>query len=194
MKIAPVGTDRSDQKLAPTHTGRAQTLHVSPLFRAIKKASGTQDPLSCLKQLAVERGCMHYEGTFDPPAENSVGMQMFTNEQLVVALCLPHFGTQPNNIRMAAELASLEGVSAKNLAFLAEKERCVREIAYIAGCGERVEPQNQFWKQLLTALPNEKKKLPVARMPHWTRFAILAGRDRSGKTTTHWLRPRLILK
>lgn len=176
-------------KLANLHIERAQTQHMSPLLRHLKKVVGNQEVLACLKQLAVERGCLHYEGTFEPPAFLPDGFHALTNEQLGVALCLAHFGCEPNNIRIAAEVISSGDVSPKELAFLAQKERCVREIAYIAGCGKNVEPQNQFWQEVLTALPAEKTKLPIKPMPHWTRFAILAGLDRYGKKTTHWLRP-----
>ena len=181
-------------KLAIPHVERAQTLHASPLLHFIKKAAGIHEPLSCLKQLAVERGCLHYEGTFQPPAFLPNGLRALTNEQLGVALCLPHFGCKPNSIRIAAEIISGEGVSARELAFLAQKERCVREIAYIAGCGKNVEPHNRFWQDLLDSLPDEKEKLPVMPMPHWTRFAILAGRDQQGNKTTHWLRPKPLSK
>lgn len=164
----------------------AQTLHLSPLLRKVQQLVGTSHALSCLKQLAVERGCNHYQGT---PTFYPTVVRQLSNEELGIALCLPHFGQEPNSLRIAAEIISADGVAPSHLAHLAAQERCVSEIAYIARCGQTTEPNNPFGVDLLARLPKEKMKPPIQHMPHWTRFAILGGLNRQGEKQVHWLRP-----
>jgi hypothetical protein len=170
-------------------SGKVQALHLSPLLRKIEQWIGETPALASLKQLAVERGCNHYQGTFEPPEELPPQLRQLSNEELGTALCLPHFGQAPNSLRIAAEIISAKNVSPQRLGHLAAQERCVPEIAYIARCGQAAEAENPFWTELLARLPKEKLKQPVRHMPHWSRFAILAGMDRTGEKHVHWLRP-----
>jgi hypothetical protein len=176
--------------IASEDSAKVQALHLSPLLRKLQHWLGETHALASLKQLAVERGCNHYQGTFEPPpGELPPQLTQLSNEELGVALCLPHFGQTPNNLRIAAEIISAKGVSSHRLAHLAAQERCVPEIAYIARCGQAAEAENSFWTELLAQLPKEKLKQPIRHMPHWSRFAILAGMDRKGEKQVRWLRP-----
>ena len=163
-------------------------LHESPLLRKIEKAVGKSPALPCLKRLAVERGCLHYENTLEEPDEVPVQFKSLTNEELGVALCLDHFDYDPINIRIAAEVISSNGVSPEKVALLAVKERCQAVVAHIAQCGQKVEPNNPFWKRLLDAL-RSKTSVISKHLSHWSRFVSMTGLTRNGGRQIQWLRP-----
>ena len=60
---------------------------------------------------------------------------------------------------------------------------------YVAEAGERFEPENRFWKQLLALIPpSPKPKSGV--LPHPTRFVAMTGFTRSGPgVVIEWQRP-----
>lgn len=163
-------------------------VHFSPLLRRIQRAAGEEPTLPCLRQLAVERGCSHYENTFEKPNYLPEEIRKLTNEEIGVALCLAHFGHEPLDIRIAAEIIASNGVSADRVAALAIQERCSAAISYIASAGRCVEPANPFWAELLGALPG-RQVAPNPSFPHWTRFVSMTGLSRNGGKHTEWLRP-----
>jgi hypothetical protein len=76
------------------------------------------------------------------------------------------------------------------IARLAINERAVVVVRYIAECGRRFEPHNEFWGQLLDLLPQcPEPKAGV--MPHPTRFVAMNGYERGVGTriSTEWQRP-----
>jgi hypothetical protein len=162
--------------------------HQSPLLRKLQLLSDGVPVLDCLRQLAVDRGCRHYEGAFEPPEILPEGYTALSNEELAVGLCLGYFDDYLLNIRMAAEIVAKEGVSPRRLALLATQERCNATFAYIATAGQRVEPTNPFWNDVLGHLP---KRLFGHRLsfPHWTRFVSMTGVSRDGAKHVEWLRP-----
>jgi hypothetical protein len=162
--------------------------HLSSLRRKILKLSGDQPASACLRQLAVNRGCRHYEGTFEPPSFLPTGLATLTDEELAVALCLIDNDNYPLNVRIAAQLIGAKGVSAEKLALLAEKERCASVIAHIANAGKKVEPTNPFWSDVLKRLPKRNLSFPPL-LPHWTRFVSMTGITRKGGNHTEWLHP-----
>ena len=162
--------------------------HLSSLRRKILKLSGDQPASACLRQLAVNRGCRHYEGTFEPPSFLPTGLATLTDEELAVALCLIDNDNYPLNVRIAAQLIGAKGVSAEKLALLAEKERCASVFAHIANAGKKVEPTNPFWSDVLKQLPKRNLSFPPL-LPHWTRFVSMTGITRQGGNHTEWLHP-----
>jgi hypothetical protein len=158
------------------------------LRRKILKLSGDQPASACLRQLAVNRGCRHYEGTFEPPSFLPTGLATLTYEELAVALCLIDNDNYPLNVRIAAQLIGAKGVSAEKLALLAEKERCASVFAHIANAGKKVEPTNPFWSDVLKQLPKRNLSFPPL-LPHWTRFVSMTGITRQGGNHTEWLHP-----
>jgi hypothetical protein len=162
--------------------------HLSSLRRKILKLSGDQPASACLRQLAVNRGCRHYEGTFEPPSFLPTGLATLTDEELAVALCLIDNDNYPLNVRIAAQLIGAKGVSAEKLALLAEKERCASVFAHIANAGKKVEPTNPFWSDVLKRLPKRNLSFPPL-LPHWTRFVSMTGITRQGGNHTEWLHP-----
>lgn len=61
-------------------------------------------------------------------------------------------------------------------------------VRHIAECGNRVEPDNLFWSELLTALPNSPAKSDV--LPHISRFVAMTGVTQRGmETVMQWVRP-----
>ena len=161
---------------------------MSGLLRKIQNLAGQRDPANCLKELAVRRGCRHYEGSF-PATTVSPAAEKLTDEEVGVGLCLGQLTYDPLNIRIGAELLSAESCRPKAIAFLARQERCETVIGYVARCGAKVEPENQKWRELLAELGRVSSP-PSGALPHWTRFVSMTGITRGGGPDTKWLRPK----
>lgn len=164
------------------------TSHLSPLFRRIEKAIGDEDPATCLKGLAVKRGCRHYRGSFKEGRVPTTATEL-TNEEIAVGLCLGQLSYDPLNIRVAAELLSAETCVPETITRLARQERCETVIGYIAACGQRVEPNNPKWKSILDGLGTVQAP-PAGQLPHWSRFVSMTGITPGGGSHTEWLRPK----
>ena len=83
-------------------------------------------------------------------------------------------------------------IDAGQLAALAKEEDCASIVSYIAQCGHRYEPENQFWSELISQIgdvppPPEEQRL------HPTRFVEMTGiiRGKVG-TFTSWVRPTTV--
>ena len=141
-----------------------------------------------LVEEAIARGCFHYMQAHQPPAQR-VSEAQFSNEELALALLTIANPYDPQMIRVGAMMLGAEGNDPKKLARQALYERSECVVRFIAEAAKRYEPDNEFWNELLNALPDS----PVASsdvMPHHTRYVSMPGliAPRTfGKPT--WLRP-----
>jgi hypothetical protein len=164
------------------------TTHVSALLRkAALLGLRTPDDLSAL---AVQRGCRHYWHEGVPEGELATREQ-FSDAELAIALLNVALPFDSHAIRCGAAMVSAEGNSPKNLAWLAKLERSERVLRYVAECGEKFEPENSFWTELLDLLPVTPPEKDGA-LPHPTRFVSMTGyvRGVGPKIVTQWERPQ----
>jgi hypothetical protein len=163
------------------------TSHLSPLLVKARRLGLANS--ESLESLAVARGCWHYKHPEMATIPN-VSENQFGNEELAIALLSPCLPYEPHTIRLGAAMAGASGNDPKTLAWLAETERCVPQLRYIARAGAQLEKDNVFWPELLRRLPaSEEPKDGV--MPHPTRFVSMTGITRAGtQRVTVWIRPR----
>jgi hypothetical protein len=162
------------------------TAHLSPLLRKVRRL-GLEAPQ--LRQLAVQRGCRHYE-TGDEPAEPLADQAQLSNEELAVALLLPGWPYEPHNLRCGAAMLGAPGNDPARLAFMAVRERCEVPLRQIAESGRRFEPDIPFWQQLLAHLPATPAP-PTGVLPHPTRYVAMTGLTRRGsELLIEWQRPK----
>ncbi len=84
-----------------------------------------------------------------------------------------------------------EGNDSSEIGLLAQMERAAQLVRYVAMAGRHYEPDNPFWAELLTRLP-ETAPLKSGVIPHPTRFVAMTGLTRRGvQTVTQWIRPAL---
>ena len=143
-----------------------------------------------LVALAVRRGCTQYENGIEVPA---VPQSELPNENLAALLLSASQPYNPRLIRAGAQLISDPAVDLKTLLLEAAKERALLPLAYIARCGQKVEPDNPFWDRLvreIEANPRNRKPIAPGLLPHFSRFTLQMG-YRSGRkcASTVWLRP-----
>ncbi len=164
------------------------TAHFSPLLRKARQL-GLTSPVE-LSHLAVQRGCRHYWHAGVPEGELATREQ-FSDEELAVALLNIALPFDPQAIRCGAALVSAEGNDPRRLAWLAKLERSEPVLRYVAECGQKFEPENPFWGELLTLLP-ESPPIREGALPHPTRFISMNGyvRGVGPKIVTQWERPR----
>ena len=161
------------------------TTHLSPLLRKAERLGlGPKE----LEILAVQRGCRHYsDGT--EPEQPLAAESEFSNEELAIALLSTALRYEPHSIRCGAAMLGAAGNKPRRLARLAVMERCVTPVRYVAEAGQRFEPENAFWRELLEALP----LVPPPKsgvMPHPTRFVAMTGFTRQGPgLIVEWQRP-----
>lgn len=162
--------------------------HISPLLKRAARL-GLRS-VADFHTLTVQRGCRHYwQG--NEPAGELVSEQDISNEELAIAMLTVAQPYDSHLIRCGAAMLGARGNSPARLAFLAKKERCEQVVRYIAEAGERFEPENPFWTELLSILP----VTPPVRdgvLPHPTRFVAMTGYQRGvGKQIrTEWQRPQ----
>ena len=161
------------------------TTHLSPL---LMKARRLGLDAAGLEQLAVARGCVHYSGNGEP-LSNEVCEASFLIGELAVALLNPALGYDPHSIRCGAAMLGATGNRPPRLARLLRMERAEQPTRHVAQEGQRYEPANPFWADLLDALPSTPvPKSGVLRHP--TRYITMTGFTRSGPgLVTHWVRP-----
>lgn len=86
-------------------------------------------------------------------------------------------------------MLSAEGSGPAEVARLTIMERGESIVRYIAECGKKFEPQNQFWTELLNLLPDAPSPKSSV-VPHPTRFVAMTGFTRRGpELITQWIRP-----
>ena len=165
---------------------------------------GTTAHLSCLRQSAkrvglvsekdlideaVARGCFHYMEQIGHPPQQRVSEEVFSNEQLALALLTIANPYEPWFIRIGAMMLSHPSNDVRKLALYTKYERSEVIVREIALAGLRYEPENAFWSELLALLP-ETAPPKSGVMPHHTRFVSIPGLI-ALKTVgpTKWLRP-----
>lgn len=161
------------------------TTHLSPLLHKARRLGlGPRE----LETLAAQRGCRHYSSGAEP--EQSLASESeFSNEELAVALLSTALPYDPHSIRCGAAMLSADGNHPGRLARMAVMERCVTPVRHVAEAGQRFEPENSFWKDLLTALPGVPPPKPGV-LPHPTRFVAMTGFTRQGTgLVVEWQRP-----
>ena len=90
---------------------------------------------------------------------------------------------------MGAAMLGARGNDPRRIARLARMERCEDVVREVARAGSRVEPANEFWSNLLGAIP-PRGSVPPGVLPHWTRFVAMTGMSREGiGLRTQWIRP-----
>ena len=165
------------------------TPHLSPLLRKARHL-GYANPDDLL-HLAVARGCRHYKPS-DSSSESirDCGRKRFSNAELAVALLSGSLEGDARHVRVAAQLLGAPDVSVSKVARLAQMERCVPILRYIAEAGYREDQAGQsFWKLLLESLP-EAGPIKEGRMPHPSRFMSQPGWSPPSRPSRHasWLR------
>jgi hypothetical protein len=164
------------------------TTHVSPLLMKARRL-GLANPRN-LQTLAVQRGCRHYwQG--NEPAGELASESLLSNEELAIALLTIAQPYDPHTIRCGAAMLGAEGNDVGTLAKLTTWERSWPVVAYVANCGLNYEPNNPFWKELMSLLPS-MQPLKDGIMPHPTRFVAMNGYERGSgkKVTCEWQRPQ----
>lgn len=162
------------------------TTHLSPLLHKARRL-GLATPRA-LQTLAVQRGCDHYRRG-DESADALPSRAQFTDEDLAIALLHLEWEWDPQMIRLGAAMLGSQHNDPRRLARLAIMERCEPVVRHVAEAGRQFEPDNDFWTQLLAALP---ASAPVKSgvLPHPTRFGAMTGLTQRGReTVTEWIRP-----
>lgn len=173
------------------------TAHISPLLMKARRLGlrGAED----FERLAIERGCRYYDLQGDSlrVREDARGYASGTqqeratlsNEELAMALFSICLTSSQHRLRLGAAMLGAEGNSPSRIASLAVQERCEVVVRHVAQCGRTVEPENAFWTDLLSRLP-ETVPPAVDTLPHITRFVAMTGFTRRGRETImQWIRP-----
>jgi hypothetical protein len=165
------------------------TPHISPL---LMKARRLGLPTGEHRQaLAVARGIRYYGGGSLPEAPPITRAQL-SDEELAMALLSIAAPYSPQSLRVGAAMSSGPQIDAARLAWLARLERSEVVLRYIAECGARYEPANEFWPGVLALLP-PASPVPSGVLPHPTRFVAMTGITRRGvETVIEWIRPELV--
>lgn len=168
----------------------AQTLASStPVSVLLRKARRLGiDGVGPMIDLAVARGCRHYESG-SQPHEKLPAREELTDEELAILLMIGENPYEPMAIRCAAQLARSPFVDPLRLAKLAIMEKTERVLAHIARAGIDHDPDGlDFWRAILNRLPPMAAR-PEPDLPHWSRFVSMPGRQRVGIAPTRWLVP-----
>lgn len=163
------------------------TTHLSPLLqKAGRLGLGPKE----LEILAAQRGCRHYSNGTEPEQPLATE-EAFSNEELAIALLSTALRYDPHSIRCGAAMLAAQGNDPRRLTRMAVMERCVVPVRHVAEAGQRFEPENPFWKELLAALP----AVPPPKsgvLPHPTRFVAMTGFTRQGSgLVVEWQRPTM---
>jgi len=165
-------------------------VHRSLLLRKIR-SYGADTPEK-LVSLAVQRGCYHYENDIKMPF---VPKTVLSDEQLAVALISPNNPFHPHLVRAGAQLLSGDDVNIKMLVSEAVKERAGEVLLHIAKAGQRSEPDNPKWSQLIQLILQACRHLNQVKpgiLPSDSRFRIETGfgdRKKLPRINKTWLRP-----
>ncbi|HEV7405588.1 MAG TPA: hypothetical protein VGO11_21765 [Chthoniobacteraceae bacterium] len=162
------------------------TPHISPL---LVKARRLGLPTGEHREaLAVARGLRYYGGE-SLPAVPPLSREQLSDEELAMALLSIAAPYSPQGLRVGAAMSSGVQNDAWRLVWLARLERSEIVLRYVAECGVRFEPGNDFWEKILAALP-PTGVVPSGVLPHPTRFVAMTGFTRRGvETVIEWIRP-----
>lgn len=164
------------------------TPHRSLLLRRLGRLGlGTPERLL---DLAVLRGCSHYQRGQESEEVEDPGEAEVSNEQLAVALCSAAQVYNPHLIRCAVQLLSAPDVDFAALVHLARQERCLLFLITAAQAAQGdVEEVEGPWQSLLELPMAHGSRISSGRLPHASRFMVLPGRGRSGRMRSpRWLR------
>jgi len=165
-----------------------QTSHQSILVRKARRL-GFLD-IESLVQLAVQRGCTHYQNVFQEVSVRDPGQSVLSNEELVVLLLHGNYRFEPMAIRCAAQLLKSSLIDPERVGFLAVKERCVIPLKHIARNGAKHDPEaSGFWGKILVCLGDSEDAAPEGVLPHVSRFMINPGIQRGKIQPAKWLNP-----
>ncbi len=145
-----------------------------------------------LERLAIVRGCRYYDGRNERDQLRrelrfQIKLEDLSNAELAVALLSPELPGSLYRQRLGSALLSSPEVDPTELATLARHEGCADMVRYIAECGQEVEPEERFWDDLLSLLPDMP---PPAKPPHITRLIAMTGITRQGVgIVRQWIRP-----
>jgi hypothetical protein len=134
-------------------------------------SSGAQCLEDWLLDIANDRGARFVirwpkaSPDFIPPA-----LSLLSNEELVVAICQPHNLDRPQMLRAAAQLISMQAVSAAILSAAARRERAELVLAELARQAIHVAPEHPLWCALFKSFI--QVATPREPILHWTRLAI----------------------
>ena len=171
---------------APTLAERLGTAtHLSPLLhKALRLGLGPKE----LELLAIQRGCDFYDNG-ETKTVLRVTREQFSDAELAIALLNPALRYDPQTLRLGAAMLGSADNRPDEVARLAKFERCEAIVRYVAECGKKFEPENEYWATLLDLLPKTPKPKSSV-MPHPTRFVALTGITRRGvETVAQWIRP-----
>jgi hypothetical protein len=165
------------------------TTHLSPLLRKAERLGLAAEGL---ERLAIQRGCRYYDPGNTPP-EPTVPCSDFSNVELAIALLNPALRYDPQTIRLGAAMLGAQGNDPRDVARVAMLERAESIVRYIAEAGQKLEPENPYWPELLGLLPvTAAPKASV--VPHPTRFVAMTGFTRHGRElVVQWIRPSAAL-
>ena len=122
----------------------------------------------------------------------------FSDEELAIALLSPCLPYSTRAVRVGAQMLGSRHNQPRRLALLACKERAEEVVRHVAAAGQRTEPHESFWSELLAALPRVSPlhaAFAAGVLPHPSRFRIETGltdpsdRVTQGGPRTLWLRP-----
>ena len=137
---------------------------------------------------AVARGCFHFLQS-DRPPEKSVSEELFSNEQLALAMLTVANPYDPWLLRVGAMMLSHPDNDAAELARYARYERSQCVVRAIAEAGLKYEPHHEFWPRLLADLPQGVAPRNGV-LPHHSRFVSIPGKTGPGTMGKPvWLRP-----
>ena len=132
--------------------------HFSLLLRRLAK-HGLKTPEE-MAACAVGRGCHHYANMPKWRDIQTSPAPEISNEELAIGLLSPCHAYDPLLIRVGAQLLSSHQSNPETLVRLAEMERCVAPLKYIATCGRDTEPENPFWQDILQYLTTKRRTHP----------------------------------
>ncbi|GEP42626.1 hypothetical protein BGE01nite_19170 [Brevifollis gellanilyticus] len=116
----------------------------------------------------------------------------FPNEKLALALLTIANRYEPWLIRVGAMLLSHTDNDVRQIARHTRLERSESVIREIALAGQRYEPENLFWSELLGLLP-ELPSPQAGVLPHHSRYVSIPGKIGPGRMgSPAWLRPKKV--
>lgn len=165
-----------------------QTTHYSVLLRKARRL-GLNGPDDFMK-IAVDRGCHHFQGTFQSELKTSPDENQLSDEELAVLLLHGGNAYSPMAIRCAAQLLKKPGLNLKSLGRLARMERVETPLHDIAEAGLRYDSADPRWGMIARSLCRFSTP-PEAVLPAHQRYLIMAGRKRhsSENHPARWLSP-----
>lgn len=153
------------------------TTHVSPLrFKIMAlETAYPSETASCLEDWLIDVANARGARIVRRPTGSdrqfiSPSRRVFSNEELIVAICQPQCLDRPQMLRLAAQLISRGAVkNPRRLKLVAKRERACLVLGELARLAVTVAPNHETWRSLLEAFQDEPR--PREPILHWTRLA-----------------------